>query len=109
MNRRMFLRSLLGTSVIAAAPKVVYVFAPPSGWNLTDGQVWASNSSDNSLWLNKTPTEILADFNYALTQVWVNSELLAPDQFEFSAANLKILDLKLVQALRTKRDKEWFL
>jgi hypothetical protein len=105
----MFLRSLLGTSVIAAAPKVVYVFAPPGGWNLTDGQVWASNSSGNSLWLNKTPTEILADFNYALTQVWVNSELLVPGQFEFNAANLKILDPKLVQALRTKRDKEWFL
>ena len=35
MDRRSFLRSLLGTATAAAVPKVVtYVFAPPGGWAL---------------------------------------------------------------------------
>ena len=29
------MRSLLGTSVLAAAPKVIYAFAPPGGWVLS--------------------------------------------------------------------------
>ena len=33
MDRRKFLQSLLGASVVTAAPKVVYCFAPPQGWH----------------------------------------------------------------------------
>ena len=32
MDRRSFLQALLGASVVTAAPKVVYCFAPPRGW-----------------------------------------------------------------------------
>jgi hypothetical protein len=100
MNRRIFLRSLLGTSVIAAAPKVVYAFAPPGGWVLGQ-RVYSFKNVKGALApsiftrrLNETNTQLRARIACKLIQ--------ARSEFE-------VLDPKLVQALRTKRDKEWFL
>ena len=104
MDRRMFLRSLVGAAATTVVAPKVYVFAPPSGWTLREG-LWATNGHGKSLWVSKTPEEILADVNAALAQVW----LALPDQFVFMPAQLEILDPKLAQRLRARRNKEWFL
>ena len=100
MNRRMFLRSLLGTSVIAAAPKVIYAFAPPGGWVLGQ-RVYSFKNVEGALrsntfirMIDETDTQLRARIACKLIQ----------DRSEF-----EVLDPKLVQVLRAKCDEEWFL
>ena len=71
--------------------------------------LWATNGRGNSLWVSKTPEEILVDVNAALAQGRLAGYVALPDQFVFMPAQLEILDPKLAQRLRARRNKEWFL
>ncbi len=96
MDRRMFLRSLLGTSALAAAPKVIYAFAPPGGWVL--GQ---------RVYSFKDVAGVLGPNTFI--RRYLSLDEVERDFGPFLEARLEVLDPKLVQVLRTKRDKEWFL
>ncbi len=89
----MFLRSLLGTSALAAAPKVIYAFAPPGGWVL--GQ---------RVYSFKDVAGVLGPNTFI-------RRYLSLDEVErdFGPSRLEVLYPKLVQVLRTRRDEEWFL
>jgi hypothetical protein len=71
VNRRSFLRSLLGTAVTAAVPApITYVLAPPCGWSLGTGGLFMANSwGTTSSWQTKTPQQILDDVNALLEEI----------------------------------------
>ena len=100
-SRRDFLRGLLGAAGVAVVPApVVYCFAPPGGWSLTEGGLWATNSAGTSMWAAKSPTEILQDVNALL------EEMARP--WEFIPQNL-LLGKAQLELLRRKRNEEWLL
>ena len=104
MDRRGFLRGLLGVGAVAVAAPIVepvtkYFFAPSQGWVLNSG-IYTS-----SCWSRKTPTEIMDDVNAALLQVheagayqpdriWVPRNHMA-----FLTAELDHMDVKLTSPL----------
>lgn len=69
MDRRGFFR-LLGGAAVASA--TTYVLPPLGGWRQG---LYASNGHGNSMWVRKTPTEIMADVNAMLAETWNNAAL----------------------------------
>jgi len=112
MDRRMFLRSLLGTSALAAAPKVIYAFAPPGGWVL--GQRVYTFSDVVGALAPSIFTRMISEPDDQLR--YRVRRYLSLDEVEYNfgpitflKAHLETMDPGVVQVLRTKRDKEWFL
>ena len=102
----MFLRSLLGTSALAAAPKVVYAFAPPGGWVL-GRRVYSFKNVAGVLGPN-TFTRMISEPDDQLR--YRVRRYLSLDEVErdfgpitFLKAHLETMDPRVVQVLRTKR------
>jgi hypothetical protein len=86
MDRRGFLR-LLGGAAVASA--TTYVLPPLGGWRQG---LYASNGHGNSMWVRKTPTEIMADVNAMLAETWERgAELEWPNFVGVSALDIKRL------------------
>lgn len=62
MNRRGFLRGLLATTALVAAPKVIEPEA-----------VWTQVHAPDGMWTTKTPDEILSDIN-SLYKLMIKAE-----------------------------------
>ena len=103
------MRSLLGTSVLAAAPKVIYAFAPPGGWVLEDIYV---RFRHQMAYASRIPEHILfgKPGSQRVRQYLTLSEVERDfGPITFLKARLETMDPKLVQVLRAKCDEEWFL
>jgi hypothetical protein len=86
MDRRGFFR-LLGGAAVASA--TTYVLPPLGGWRQG---LYASNGHGNSMWVRKTPTEIMADVNAMLAETWERgAELEWPNFVGVSALDIKRL------------------
>jgi hypothetical protein len=106
-DRRSFLKSLGAAAVVGAVAPAVLAEAAQSGMAFLavsfeaidplltvslDGSLWASNSAGNSEWSHKTPDEILADFNAALSRVWLESAHVRLDYLPFRYVGGKVSD-----------------
>lgn len=102
IDRRLFLHSLVGAATVVTLPKTVtYVFAPPGGWVL--GQRVYTFSDVVGVLAPSTFTRMLDETDTQL-HARIACELIRV-KTEFEVRGLS----ELVQALRTRRDKEWFL
>ena len=91
MDRRGFLCLLGGTAVASAT---TYVLPPLGGWRVGSNGLYASNGygNGNSMWVNKSPTDIMNDINAMLAQTWERSaELEWPNFIGVSADQVKLL------------------
>ena len=99
MDRRSFLRGLLGTAALVTVAPKTYILPPSGGWRMSNS-LWASNNN-GTLWSQKTPAEILADVNRALKTYSfkdVKGALKYKSMYEgswiFKEAELSSLDVK---------------
>jgi hypothetical protein len=99
MDRRGFLR-LLGGAAVASA--TTYVLPPLGGWRQGQSGLYASNGHGNSMWVRKTPTEIMADVNAMLAETWNNAAL--PDH----VYGLDPLTCKVLGDWALKAEHLWF-
>lgn len=69
MNRRFFLKNILGAGVVAST-NPVHFLAPPNGWRRMDSGLFALNNSGNtSGWHSKTAQEIMDDVRDILSKM----------------------------------------
>lgn len=101
MNRRGFLK-LLGAAAPVALAKPTYFFAPVGGWasdviiNPSEEGLlpYAVNNGSYSTWINKTPAEILADFNFTMESIG-KRDFAEADKFYMSAQSKFLIERRM--------------
>ena len=102
MNRRNFLRTILGTAVVAST-NPVHFLAPPCGWMRGAEGIYTNGPVPGSHWQHKTPTDIMADIDALLKSMHAPPSL---DHLVFPRFVRNIKYVKLDGTLALESDDE---